>query len=217
LKSIKEDPDTKIMEAGNIFPHYLYQEFEFITRFYLFKWNQASSYGKALPYHEIGIPERLRNLQKETCKYAKCISSTLYVMDHFIFQRFVTNVQYFVKVRLINREDVLLLKTDLLAFIDYLEKLATKGVHEETGNEVSLFISDTDCDVNYSCLKSKNVKLTLFRAFVLNASVSLDEEVFSEATAWIRSMQRMSTMISVSGEKIRTTFFNSQRKVVNTL
>ena len=71
--------------------------------------------------------------------------------------------------------------------------------------------------MNYSCLKCKNMQLTLFWAFVLNANVSFDDEVFNEATAWIQSLQRMSTLISVSGEKIRTAFFNEQRAIIKTL
>ena len=32
LKSVKDDPSTKIMEAANIIPHYLYQDYEYLTR-----------------------------------------------------------------------------------------------------------------------------------------------------------------------------------------
>ena len=217
LKSIKDEPDTIIMEAGNILPHYLFQDYEYITRYYLFKWNQSSSYGDALPFHEITIPERLRTLQTETCLYARHIKSTIYVMDNQIFQRFVTNIRYFAKVRLIKEEDVSRIKNDLLTFFNDLENLAVKGKHESTGNNISLFISDTYCDTNYSCLGSKNMHLTLFKAFVLNAVVSLNVEVFNETCSWISSMQRMSTLISVSGEKIRAAFFDTQRKLIQIL
>jgi len=217
LKSIKDEPDTKIMEAGSIFPHYLYQDYEYITRCYLFRWNQSSSYGDNRPFHEITIPERLRALQKETCLYARHIKSTLYVLDCQIFQRLVTNIKYFAKIRLAREEDVALVKNDLIAFVNHLEKLAEKGKHEETGNEVSLFISDINLETNYSCLKSKNINLTLFRAFIINANVSFDEEVFNETSTWIHSLQRMSTLISVCGERIRAEYFDTQRKIIDTL
>ena len=217
LKSIMNEPATKIMGSGNIIPHYLYMDYEYITRFYLFQWNQSSGNGDALPYHEITIPDRLLSLQKDTCKYARYLSSTLYVFDYMIFQRMVTNIKYFAKLRLIKEEDVALIKSDLSVFIDNLENLAIKGKHEETGNEISIYISDVDCDTNYSCLKSNNIQLTLFCAFLLNAIVSFDDEVFNEASAWIRSLQRMSTLISVSGEKLRAMFFDAQRKIIRTL
>ena len=217
LKSIKDEPGTKIMSSGSLFPHYLYSDFEYLTRFYMFFWNQASGFGKALPYQDITIPSRLRNLQKDTCKYAKYISSTIYVFDSLIFQRLVTNIQYFARIRLIKEEDVSLIKNDLMAFLETIENMAIKGKHEETGNAVSLFISDTDCETNYSCLKSKNIQLTLFFAYLLNAIVSMDDDVFNETCAWIQSLQRMSTLISFSGERIRATFFNTQRTIINSL
>ena len=217
LKSIMNEPATKIMGAGNIIPHYLYMDYEYLTRFYLFSWNQASGYGDARPYHEITIPDRLRILQKEAAMYAKYISTTTYVFDCQIFQRLVTNIKYFAKVRLIKEDDVSLIKNDLIAFLYYIENLTIKGKHEETGNEVSIYISDVDCDTNYSCLKTSNIQLTLFCAFMLNAIVSFDDDVFHEAGAWIRSLQRMSTLISVTGERARAIYFDTQRKMIDTL
>jgi len=217
LKSIKDEHGTKIMEASNLLPHYLYLDYEYLTRYQVFRWNQVKKHGNSLPYHEIIIPERLRILQKEACEYARHVSSTLYVWDSLIFQRMVTNIQYFAKIRLIKEEDVALIKNDLLLFLANIENMSIKGKHEDTGNNVSIFLSDIATSSNYSCLKSKNIKLTLFRTFILNATISYDPEVFNETSAWISSFQRMSTLISVSGERIRTMFFNTQRDIVQTL
>ena len=217
LKSIKDEPATKILGAGNQLPHYLYQDYEYLTRYYRFLWNLSSSYGAACPYHEIVVPERLLTLQKENCLNARYISSTLYVFDSMIFQRLANNIRYFARINFIKAEDVLLIKNDLIAFLNNMEKLAVNGKHEETGNEVSIFISDTDCDTNYSCLKSKNIQMTLFFTFILNAIVSMDDEVFNETTTWIRSLQRTSTIISVSNEITRNAFFNAQRLIIDSL
>jgi len=217
LKSIKDEPDTKIIGGGSLFPHYLYQDYENIMRFYMFRWNRGSSYGDARPFHKIIIPERLRTLQKETCLYAKHISSTVYIWDQLIFQRFAASVGYYAKLHLLSEEDVSLIKSDLIALLNDVEKLAAKGKHEETGKEARIFITDINFDSNYSCLESKNIKLTLFWVFSLNAIVSMDNEVFNETRAWMNAVQRFSTLISVSGEKIRAAFFDEQRKIIDTL
>ena len=217
LKSIKDEPDTQIMEASNIIPHYLYQDYEHLTRYHIFRWNQAGTHGDILPYHEIKIADKLRNLQKENCEYARYIASTTYVWDNMIFQRLASNIKYFAKVRLIKAEDVAMIKNDLTALLNDLEKIASKGKHEDTGKKVSIFISDVASDTNYSCLKTKNIHLTLLRAFILNATVTFDIEVFNMTRAWIQSMQRKSTLISVSGEKIRAQYFETQREIINRL
>jgi len=217
LRSIKDDPDTQIIEASNIFPIYIYQDYEYLTRYHMFRWNHAVMCGDILPYHEVIIPEKLRVLQKQTCEYARCVSSTLYVWDKMLLQRYVTNIRHFAKVNLIKEEDVALIKNDLMMLMNNLEKVAIRGKHDDTGEKVSIFISDVASDTNYSCLKTKNVHLTLIRAFILNATVSFDVEVFNYTCAWINAMQRMSTLISVSGEKARAIYFDTQREIINTL
>ena len=217
LKSIKDEPDTRIMEAVNIFPHYLYQDYEYLTRFFQFRWNQASSYGDARPFHEIESPERLKTLQHENGIYSRYIKSTLYVLDRMIFERLVNNIKYFARIRLIKEEDVSGIKNDLKKFIAKLESLAVTGKHEETENEITIYISDINFETNYSCLKTQNIHLTLIRAYILNAVVSFNEEVFNETCTWIRAQQRMSTLISVSGEKVRAEYIDTQRKVIDTL
>jgi len=217
LKSIKDEPDTQIIEASNIIPHYLYQDYEHLTRYNIFRWNHSMMCGNLLPYNEVIIPERLRLLQKETCEYARHISSTTYVWDNLILQRLVTNIKYFVKVNLITEKDIALIKGDLMMLINDLEKVAIRGKFEDTGKDVSIFISDVASDTNYSCLKTGDINLTLIRAFILNATVTFDIEVFNYACIWIQAMQRMSTLISVSGEKTRAMYFEAQRKIVSTL
>ena len=217
LKAIKDEPDTKLMESGNQFPHYLYQEYEHLTRLFMFTWNQTSSLGAGLPYEEVIIPERLRRLQIESCTYARYFKSTQYVWDHQIFQRMAESLKYSDQIGFIKKEDILLIKNDLMALLDQIEKIAMKGKHEDTGNEVSIYIFDTTCDTNYSCLKSKNIQFVLFKAFILNAIVCFDDEVFNETCKWITSLQRMSTLISVSAEKTRAMYFDTQRKIIDTI
>ena len=217
LKSIKDEPDTKIMEASNIFPHYLYQDFEYITRYHMFRWNHAGGFGNSLSFHEVRIPERMRILQKQTCEYARNISSSIFIWDYLIFQRLVNNIKYFAKIRLVKDEEVTMIKNDLIKFLERIENIAVKGKYEETGKKVSIFISDIASDANYSCLKSKNIHLTLIRAFILNATVTFDYEVFKNTVSWITSLQRMSTLISVTGEKIRAMYFDTQREIIDTL
>jgi hypothetical protein len=129
----------------------------------------------------------------------------------------VADVKYYASIQLLNKEDVSLIKNDLFRFLEKIERIAVTGKHEETGNQVALFISDISFDASYSCLQSKNIRMSMVRTFVVNATVALDNEVFNEMAHWIHSMQRMSTLISVSGGKVRAQFFDTQRQLIDTL
>jgi len=217
LKTISDEPESIVMEAGNMLPYSLYYDYDYLTQYAFFKWNLSSSYAKVLPFHEINVPERLRSIQKEGLWYIRKFKSSLFVWDCMIFQHLITNIKYYTTVKLINNEDVSHIKNELLLFVDYLEKLTIRGKHEDTGNEVSIFISDTNFDTNYALIKSKNLCISIFKIFLLNSAISFDVEVFNETYTWIQSLQKTSTLISVSGEKIRTEFFEKQRQTINTL
>ena len=217
LKSIKDEPGTSIMDAGNIFPIYLFLNHEYITRFYLFRWCQANNYGSSIPFHEITIHERLKDAHKNICEYARHVTSTLYMFNYILFDRFVKNVHYYHKIRLVNDEDVSLIKNDLIALLNYIENLAVKGKYTETGKEVSIYLSDIAFDANYFCLKSSHTLFTMIRVFLLDFVVSYNSDLFKDTYTWIRTLQRTSTLISVSGEKLRTEFFDEQRKIIDTL
>ena len=217
LKFIKDEPDTKIMEGGNHFPNYLFFDYEYITRVIMFTWSQGSYFGKRLPFHEVTIPERMRDLQKQACYYARHIKSTIYLWENKIFEQFVSNVKFFAKVRLIKEEDIAMIKNDLILFLTNVEKLAVTGKHKETGNEVSIYIGDINAGSNFGYIESKNLRISLFRAFFLNSFSSLDSLLFDEISSWLLTAQRLTTLISVSGEKFRTEYFEKQREIINTL
>ena len=217
LESIKDEPKTIYMESGNMISHTLYFDYEHFTRFIIANWNRCSNMGSDLPFHKITIPKRMRVMQKNCCEYTRHIKSVVYVLDHSVFQHFVDTVNFFLRIRFLNDEEASLIKNDLNGLLDYIEKLAIKGKFEDTGNEVSFYISDIFIDTNYSILKSKNLNISQFRTFLLNANYSLHEEVCAEVNSWISALLSASTLISVSGEKTRTSFFNTQREILHSL
>ena len=217
LNSIKDQPDTLLLESDNTFPYTIYYDYDYFTRLNLFCWHLGNNDGTDLPFHQITIPEPLRELQKKVCEYTRHIKSTQYVWDRMIFQRIVNNVQFFARLRLIREEDILLLKNELLEMINDVEQLAIRGWHADTGNEVSIYISDILFESSYIALRSQNLYLSQFKTFLLTSNSSLDEEVYDKVSQWILALQRKATLISVSGEKIRAEFFNTQRKIIETL
>ena len=159
----------------------------------------------------------MRDLQKKVCEYTRHLKTAQYVWDRMIFQRIVDNIRFFARLRLIKEEDVLVLKNELMELLNYIEKLAVRGKYEETGNEVFIYISDILLETSYSALKSQNLFLSQFKTFLLNANSSLDEEVYAMVSHWILALQKKATLISVSGEKMRAEFFDTQRNIINTL
>ena len=217
LKFIKDEPDTKIMEGGYLFPNYIFLDYEYITRVIMFRWSQSSFFGKRLPFHQVTIPERMRDLQKQSCFYARHIKSTIYIWDNRIFELFVSRIKFYAKIRLIKEEDVKLIKNDLTTLLNDIEQMAVTGKYKETGNEVSIYVGDINASANFGYIEAKNLRISLVRAFLLNSFSSYESLLFDEISSWLLSAQRLTTLISVSGERTRTEFFETQRKIIQTL
>ena len=217
LNSVKDKPDSLLLESGNVLPHNIFYDYEYFTRLNMFCWHLGNNNGTDLPYHQVTIPEPMREMQKQVSQLIRHIKTARYVWDRMIFKRIVNNVKIFSQLRLIKEEDVLLIRNELLEIVDNIEKLALRGRYEDTENEVFIYISDILFETSYSTLKSQNTYLSQFKTFLLNANSSLDEDVYHSVSNWVIALQRKATLISISGEKVRTDFFNAQRKILNTL
>lgn len=218
LREAREDPGSCNVECMNVLPAIFLLDYEYITRFYLFKWyNQYGHSDKTVHFRDIETAEKLLDVQRVTAFESKHIRNTVYVWDPLIFQYIVNDVLYCGSIRLIDAKDVRVLKQELLHFLNKMEILASRGEYSETGNPIQFYISNINFDASYSYLETKNLRISMIRAFILNSVVSLDEKAYEIFHNWLQSLLKSSTMISVSGEKQRILFFEKQRSLIGSL
>ena len=218
LREAREDPTSCSVECMNLLPAIFLLDYEYITRFYLFKWyNQYGHSDKTAHFRDIETADKLVDVQRVTANESKYIRKTVYVWDPLIFQYIVNDVQYCSSIRLIDPGSVRLLKQELLHLLDKMEILASRGAYSETGNPIQFYISNINFDASYSYLETKKLRISMIRAFILNSVVSLDEKAYEIFHNWLQSLLKSSTMISVSGEKQRILFFEKQRKIIGGL
>jgi hypothetical protein len=218
LKSMTFEPDGQMSLVTNLLPQSLYLKFKYISQFHFFKWRyHYSTLNQPNSYQEIILPERLEKLVDAVAIESKNIKTNYYILDSHIFQNFINDIRYFYTIRLLKTEDVSNIKKELSHFVDYLEEIAISGCFEETKNKVYLYISDISIDTTYSYLDSQNIRFSLIWAFLLNGISTYDEKTLKVIKNWIRSIIKTSTLISVTGEKQRTLYFEKQRKIIEEL
>lgn len=214
----KDDPNSKVMDCTSILPQSLYLNYKTIARFFLFKWMyQCKDFDVVLRFKDIRPTERLLKIQERSAASSQLIRQTYYVWDPLIFNYLANDLNYFLSINLLEPEEMLLLKDELLLFLDDMEILAAQGKYSETGNSIFFYISNINFDTSYRCVEVKQFRVSLIRAFTLNAAVSLDKKTYERINNWIQAVLRSSTMISVSGAKQRIQFFEEQRVIINTL
>lgn len=217
MKSFSDAMNPEAGEITNILPQPLYVGYKHVFKFFLFKWKyQSNRSSKAVPYKDIVIVDKLQKTQEEYVTWAKRLHAT-YVFDYQLFHYLVANVRYFHYVGLITRDDIQLIKQDLLEILDEINNLSRTGIFKETGKKVNIYISNVNVDTNYIYVSASDYQLTIMKIFLLNGIASTDKKTFEELKHWMQSMKRQSVLITGSGEQDRINYLEEQHVIVESL
>ena len=213
---VKNDPQSEFAESANVLPVSIFTGFKSLSKFFMFKYQYL--FGGAehrIAYSDFVVPEKIQRIFQSFFDESKHFANTVYVWDNMIFRYLVTDLKFFFSINLISEKDLQFIKTDLFAFLDYIEEIAINGCFEETGNPVSLYISDINFNTNYCCLKINDVHISHIKSFMLNSAQSFDKSSYRKINDWIHSLKRSSTLISQSGTVYRLDFFEKQRMMID--
>lgn len=216
LRYLKDDPDSEVGGALNILPQSLVLDYRHIYQFYLFKWMYQCSNAMPVKFSEIVLPDRLLLINSEIVMETREAANAYHIMDSMTFRYLVNDIKYFASIYLITRQEIEVLKKELLTFIDDMEALAARGFWRE-GKNVHFFVSSVNFETSYSYVETQHCHLTMLKSFTLNDATSPDEAIFQRMKQWMQSLIRTSTLISRSGEKDRIVFFEEQRRIVDML
>ena len=217
LRTLTQSENTEMGSVSNVLPIDLSSGFYYLSLFDFFKWNFHYNNEKMKPFHQISIPQGMEKFLKEYAMEIRKFNKVSYVFDNKMFQLFVDDINYFNSIRLIEKDDILKIKEDLLSALDYLEKMAITGQFKETGNSVNLYISDIDITTSYTYMETEDIHFSLVKMFILSSVTSLDKKTFDKMKKWIHSLIKISTLITLTNEKQRVMYFEQQRKIINEL
>lgn len=218
LKVLSGDPATHCTETWNTIPHPMVSKFPALTRFYVFKWAyQFKNYSPGKKYEDIVVSERYVKLLRENYEHNKAIAHTEYIFSKQLFADVVNDIRYFYSLGLIHKDSLTQIRKELYDCIDYIEQRAVTGKFEGTDKDLSIYVSETYVDLNQCYIESDIYTFCMVRILVINAISSVDGNRHDYIKNWLLGHKRLSTLISVSGEIERITFFTAQRHAVDSL
>jgi hypothetical protein len=214
---ISNFPDMEYMEISNRLPRILMSGFLYMGRFYLLKWMYQYVNEKILPFSLIGFSEKVSKLSSDYHISSKKAANTSFIWDHMLFKYLACDIRYFHSIYLITDEEKELIKKDLLALLEYMSEIATKGCWPETGNKVNLYISQINIDTNYSYYYSNAAKLCCVHAFAKNEIYTSNPQMIENFRTWMQLKKKSSVLISEADEKSRIEFFMKQHELIDAL
>jgi hypothetical protein len=214
FKVLKDDPNSKIKLAFNTFPYMFVTPYPTIARFQLFRWiNQIRLHEALRPFSTFEMPEKVLDAQRAFVKEMYNSGSTHYIVDEGMFASFVRQVDYFAKLRLLNRTEIEQLKEELCTLLDSLEALAVKGTFEN-GNEVQIFLSDFSFKLSSAYFECREFLMCDLRLYSMNRVRSYNVKLCQSQDKWIDSLKRYATLVTQSGEIQRTSYLERQRECI---
>ena len=220
----QREPNAEIMDICNKIPHSLLAGFEYLNRFYFFKWNYLygndtpyTPYSPVIPYSEIAFSKTEKKLMTDYYKAIKLIPNSSFILDHQIFEYLLSDIRYFHSIYLITDAEKEQIKKELYTLLDYLHEVANKGCYPETQNKVNLFISQLNVETNYTYTLAPNANICFVIVFEVYEIFSLNAEMVSKFMAWMQLKKKTSIQISEVDEKSRIEFFKKQRALVDLL
>jgi len=212
-----ESPHSEFGIAANMLPLHISLMHPPLYRVYLLKWRyQFGSPPKdGLAYSRIDMPEEEIDACRRHLEAVAKIKYTFFIWDSSFFVSLINDINYFYSIRVINGEEMHMLREEMLAVLATLEDYADSGQFASTGNRVDTYISNLNFENNYSYLYSDGICISMSSAYTLGAFTSLDKEACEAMKRWVTGLKRSSNLISGAARRDKLAFFNKQRDILD--
>lgn len=217
LRESCDDPEARFAMTAKMIPPTFYLQHEMLRNFYLLKWiYQYSDKPETPKISEVKYDNRLLDIFSQETELYNSMPHTDIVFHEYIYLRIIQDIRYFIKLGLIGKDELAVLKQELFATLDQLERMTKQGFNHK-GNKVDMYISNMNFDTPTHYIQCRNYCLTLIRAFTINDIKTFDHITFEWARKYVESLKKTSIFITKCGDIQRTQYFNEQRELIDNM
>ena len=185
-----------------------------LFKFSYYKWmhqNQESSLNYY--YADITLPEKLLLLKQKALDNIKKFRNNTFIYDTNIFRNLIADVQYYYKRKLINENELLLIKDDLLSMMDLSESITQTGYYGHE-SKYSFYLSSLNIDSSSRIIKFDDHLQSQFFINSIKTLTISNPSLCSMHKKWLESMRKYSTLITQSNEILQVKYFHKQRAYI---
>ena len=204
------------MALNSIFPLYTVY-FPNLFKFQYFKWLVENQEDSKNNFSSLTLPQELCVLQQKVAEEIKIICNSTLILTPNICLSTIKDIQYYYQRKLLNREDLESLKTDLLDFVNAAENVAKTGRYEGGNSQIDIYISIPYINSNTVYIEHGDVSEVHYWIYPYSPIIVRNSIISNIHKQWFVSMKKSSTLITQSNEILQVDFFDSQRKLINKL
>lgn len=184
-----------------------------LYKFVYYKWiHQFDKVSLNYYYSDLEIPEDVVRLTQKASYYQQRLAKTV-IWDESVYYNTIQEIKYYQERGLIEENDILLIKGDLVKSLEGLGYVLNTG-ESYVGTKWEVYLSSVKVSSNSSCLRYDDNVSTSFWVHSDSPIVSLDSQVYDLQKEWVDSLKKYSTLITKSNQKMQAEFLNKQYKLL---
>jgi hypothetical protein len=193
---------------------FLISKYENLFKYYYYRWiYQIDDLSILFSFSELKVPVELIELRKKLNHVMYVDNESSYIMCPDALSNTIRDIQYFYKRELITKEELILLKEELLDMMRNLEftlKMARNG----DDSLINLFVSTVSIDSSILYIEHKETKMAVNWYNQICPIFEYDLKKILEYKIWLDSLKKFSILISGSNYEYTAIFMKRQMKII---
>lgn len=192
---------------------------DYLFRFMYYKWmHQFYGIPLTMPFSEFKVSQEIIALKNKCNQTIRSLPSCIItlIFDQSTFLAPIRCINYYYEIKLITREELLLIADEFHSIINYLHEL-TKKVLDAAGNKYFFYLSKLNMESNCRFIRfDDNGEAMLSLNNVYDIRIKSPEEC-RMIEVWLNSLKRDSTLITESSEWLQVKYFNCQYEYLDNI
>jgi len=191
--------------------------YDTLFKLYFYNWkHQTYNISLNEPFSETIIPAEVNAVRQQFRQLKQNLFNIHYIIDREIFQNIVRAIQYYYNRKLINDDEIVLLKDELSQVLRNIENIMQTGCNE-SGAAMSYYLSLLDIECNINCATFDGNIASLHWMNPVNSVCIVNQEICKMQKRWIESIKKYSILVTLSNEILQAEFINKQIEYLNNL
>lgn len=218
VKMIEDVPNGEMGVAYAHLPMEFYTPYYHLFKFIYFKWgNYYVGPEKFKDFSKWEIPDNILNYHSNVMSMYNRMNKMIYIWDKAIIWDLVKEIKYFASAGMIEDGDLNKIKNDIHHMLNDLEKLVAAGGPDNNSEKIELYVAHVKIGVTYSYIWSDTYAASYITTLSMLSTINENRSACKKIRKWIKSMKKVSTLISGTGDKERILFFKEQHQIVDSM
>jgi len=188
--------------------------FDHLFKFYYYRWmHQYQESSLKYCYSDVAVPEKLIYMQQKAIETGRKVQTNTIILDPSVFLNPIREIQYYYKRKLIDENELSLIKDNLLGLVDMMENIAQTGSFSSEA-KYNLYLSSLNIESSSLYINCDDQAKSQFFINSMEPIVVTNSNLCVIHKKWLDSMRKYATLITQSNEILQVRYFNKQRSYI---